>query len=99
MTDEPLTVPEWVCTLVGRLVLDNEALRRALPISEEAVTTERARIAEMLVTQAELTSETEQTMAGRSVSAAGVLQHAAQLVMAGTSAEDLLPRPTAEESA
>lgn len=21
-------VPEWVCTLVGRLVLDNEALRR-----------------------------------------------------------------------
>lgn len=27
---EPLTVPEWVCTLVGRLVLDNEALRREL---------------------------------------------------------------------
>jgi hypothetical protein len=31
MEDQPLTVPEWVCTLVGRLVLDNEALRRALP--------------------------------------------------------------------
>lgn len=31
MEDQPLTVPEWVCTLVGRLVLDNEALRRQIP--------------------------------------------------------------------
>ena len=31
MSDQPLTVPEWVCTLVGRLVLDNEALRRQIP--------------------------------------------------------------------
>lgn len=35
----PLTVPEWVCTLVGRLVLDAEALRRELaarqPVPEE----------------------------------------------------------------
>lgn len=31
MDDQPLTVPEWVCTLVGRLVLDNEALRRQVP--------------------------------------------------------------------
>lgn len=23
-------IPEWVCTLVGRLVLDNEALRREI---------------------------------------------------------------------
>ena len=28
--DEPVVVPEWVCTLVGRLVLDNEALRRTI---------------------------------------------------------------------
>jgi hypothetical protein len=27
---QPMMVPEWVCTLVGRLVLDNEALRREL---------------------------------------------------------------------
>lgn len=25
-----LSVPEWVCTLVGKLTLDNEALRREL---------------------------------------------------------------------
>lgn len=31
MMDEPLILPEWVCTFVGKLVLDNEALRRALP--------------------------------------------------------------------
>ena len=27
---EPVRVPEWVCTLVGRLVLENEALRQEL---------------------------------------------------------------------
>ena len=27
---EPTIVPEWVCTLVGRLVLDNEAMRQRL---------------------------------------------------------------------
>jgi hypothetical protein len=25
-----LVVPEWICTLVGRLVLDNEALRQQI---------------------------------------------------------------------
>lgn len=29
---EPLIIPEWVCTLVGKLVLDNEALRKELTI-------------------------------------------------------------------
>jgi hypothetical protein len=37
---QPMMVPEWVCTLVGRLVLDNEALRRemeqALPPPDDA---------------------------------------------------------------
>jgi hypothetical protein len=26
-----LTVPEWVCTLIGRLVLENEVLRQQVP--------------------------------------------------------------------
>lgn len=29
-------VPEWVCTLVGRLMLDNEALRREVQQSDDA---------------------------------------------------------------
>lgn len=32
MDDQPLIVPEWVCTLVGRLLLDAEALRRQIPL-------------------------------------------------------------------
>lgn len=26
---EPIAIPEWVATLVGRLVLENEAMRQA----------------------------------------------------------------------
>lgn len=95
MEDQPLTVPEWVCTLVGRLVLDNEALRRVLPIggadTAAVVAAERSRIAEMLKVEAELTGETEQQMVGqhRPISAAGVLHHAAALVIEGTRKEDL----------
>ena len=29
-------IPEWVCTLVGRLVLDNEALRQEITERETA---------------------------------------------------------------
>ena len=35
--NERILVPEWVCTVVGRLVLDNEALRQQVAVLQSAV--------------------------------------------------------------
>ena len=36
MTD--VTIPEWICTMVGRLTLENEALRQALAAAAQPAT-------------------------------------------------------------
>lgn len=33
-----VTIPDWMCTLVGRLVLENEALRRVLAETQQPAT-------------------------------------------------------------
>lgn len=38
---EPLSLPDWIATLVGRLVLENEALRQALNTPAPAPAPER----------------------------------------------------------
>lgn len=36
MDQQPTTIPEWVATLVGRLALENEAMRLALAAQQAA---------------------------------------------------------------
>ncbi len=38
---EPTPLPEWIATLVGRLVLENEAMRQALAAQQAAQEAER----------------------------------------------------------
>lgn len=37
---EPTSIPEWIATLVGRLVLENEAMRQALAAAQQAAPVE-----------------------------------------------------------